>query len=190
MSTRARGGWVEDFEYAFPTWGWLLPAPGQFCRPDNGEKRWGIEINCLKQDKAVSSLLVRRISHRSHFCIILRLKRRKPRPSFNIFPSWGMQPGVVVVVYVYNIVVLFKKWKLRLPFIIEKETFTCRNFKRTLPQDKMISGQTQLMSIWESNFITTRANTGHAVPQSTSKPPKMRWRNGPTDRPTDGQTLI
>ena len=31
----------------------------------------------------------------------------------------------------------------------------------------------------------TRANTGLAVLQSTPKPPKMRRRNGPTERPTD-----
>ena len=34
----------------------------------------------------------------------------------------------------------------------------------------------------------TRANTGHAVLQCTSKPPKMRSCNGPTDQPTDRRT--
>ena len=34
----------------------------------------------------------------------------------------------------------------------------------------------------------TRANTGHAVLQSTPKPPKMRRCNGPTDRLTDQPT--
>ena len=34
----------------------------------------------------------------------------------------------------------------------------------------------------------TRANAGHAVLQSTPKPPKMRRRNGPTERRTDGRT--
>ena len=37
-------------------------------------------------------------------------------------------------------------------------------------------------------FKETRANTGHAVLQSMPKPPKMRRRNGPTDRPTDRRT--
>ena len=32
------------------------------------------------------------------------------------------------------------------------------------------------------------ANTGQAVLQSTSKPPKMRMRNGPTEGRTDGRT--
>ena len=34
----------------------------------------------------------------------------------------------------------------------------------------------------------TRANTGHAVFQSTPKSPKMRWRNGRTDGWTDART--
>ena len=41
---------------------------------------------------------------------------------------------------------------------------------------------------WISRDMLTRANTGHAVLRSKSKPPKMRRRNGPTDRPTDGRT--
>ena len=36
-------------------------------------------------------------------------------------------------------------------------------------------------------WVKTRANTGHAVLQSTPKPPKIRC-NGPTDRPTDWPT--
>ena len=38
------------------------------------------------------------------------------------------------------------------------------------------------------SFYKTRANTGHAVLQSTPKPPKMRRCNGLTDRRTDGWT--
>ena len=44
-----------------------------------------------------------------------------------------------------------------------------------------------------SNFMhhrLTRANTGHAVLRSTPKPPEIIRRNGPTERPTDGQTLV
>ena len=37
-------------------------------------------------------------------------------------------------------------------------------------------------------ILPTRANTGHAVLQSTPKPPQMRRRKGLTDRPTDGRT--
>ena len=39
-----------------------------------------------------------------------------------------------------------------------------------------------------ANCWRTRANTGHAMLQSTSKPPKMKRRNGPSDGWTDGRT--
>ena len=38
-----------------------------------------------------------------------------------------------------------------------------------------------------SKIKETRANTGHAVLRSTPKLPKMRRRNRPTDRPTNGR---
>ena len=37
------------------------------------------------------------------------------------------------------------------------------------------------LRLWELVREKTRANTGHAVLQSTLKPPKMRGRNRPTD---------
>ena len=63
-------------------------------------------------------------------------------------------------------------------------------------RDKESVGATEreraLASVLE--FQETRVNTGHAVLQSTPKPPRMRRGNGPTDgridKRTDGQTLL
>ena len=59
-----------------------------------------------------------------------------------------------------------------------------------LTEIKSWSRQCAINFFFSRKTSSTRVNTGHAVVISTSKPPKMKRRNGRMDRRTDGQTHL